>query len=220
VHRHVKKLTDGPEVVPHAHMVQQSKISSSVFSTDLGTDMVWAYILDTLKEKLEPAKIHIPTQTGAGPRHFEFHPFQSWVYVLNELNGTIEAFSTESKIGFWSRFQVISTLGSVKADTISSADIHISPSGKFLYASNRAKINNIAMYQINQQSGELKFMGLQNTGGKTPRNFAIAPNGKFMLVANQNSNNVVVFKIDPENGWIESTEKSVSVPAPVCIKFY
>jgi 6-phosphogluconolactonase len=219
IHRHLPKATDGPEVKAHAHMILQDKYNQNVFSSDLGTDMIWTYTLDTIKQVLAPSKIHIPTQSKAGPRHFEFHPLQPWVYVINELNGTIEAFNSKANFGYWERFQTISTLEPGQSDTASCADIHISPSGKYLYASNRAGVNNIAMYQINQQSGELKLMGHQFTGGKTPRNFAIDPSGKYMLVANQNSNNIVIFKIDNETGWIENTGKSVAVPAPVCIKF-
>jgi 6-phosphogluconolactonase len=219
MHQHLPKATDGHEVKAHAHMILQDKYNQNVYSSDLGTDMIWVYKLDTLKQILVPATIHIPTQRNSGPRHFEFHPKQPWVYVINELNGTIEAFNSKASFGYWDRFQTVSTLEPGQSDTASCADIHISPSGKYLYASNRARVNNIAMYQINQQSGELKLIGHHLSGGKTPRNFVIDPSGNYMLVANQNSNNIVIFKIDSETGWIENTGKSIEIPAPVCIKF-
>ncbi len=220
MHQHMRKMTDGPEVQPHAHMIIQGPGEQFVYSSDLGTDMVWVYKLDTIHGKLEPALLHIPTQNGSGPRHIEFHPKKPWAYVINELNGTIEAFETGQKFANWNRFQTISTLAANDSGPASCADIHIAPSGKYLYASNRGEKNNLAIYAINQESGELEFIGHQAAGGKTPRNFVIDPTGTFLLVANQNTNNIVTFRIDKATGKLVETGKSVTIPSPVCLKFF
>ena len=220
VHQHIRKSTDNPDVKPHAHMILQGPAEQIVYSSDLGTDMVWVYNLNATNGKLEPAKMHIPTQTGSGPRHFEFHPNKPWAYVINELNGTIEAFATKQQFGAWGHFQTISTITDTTYGPASCADIHITPSGKFLYGSNRGNINNLAIYEIDQESGELKLIGHQDIKGKTPRNFAIDPTGMYLLVANQNTNNIITFKIDNSTGKLTETGKSVTIPAPVCIKFF
>jgi len=219
IHQHLRKMTDGPEVQPHAHMIVQGPGEQFVYSSDLGTDMVWVYKLDTALGQLELTLQHIPTSNGAGPRHIEFHPILNRAYVINELNGTIEAFETHQNFGKWSRLQTISTLAKNETGPASCADIHITPSGKYLYASNRGEINNLAIYEIDQESGELKNIGYQAVGGKTPRNFVIDPSGTFLLVANQNSNNIVTFRIDNATGKLIETGKSVTVPSPVCLKF-
>ena len=219
VHQHTRKVAGKPEVQPHAHMIVQRPGEEYVYSTDLGTDMVFVYKIDTVLNQFQPAKENIPTQNGSGPRHIEFHPGLPCAYVVNELNGTIEAFSIAPKSGVWKRFQTISTLPANEKRPASCADIHVTPSGKYLYASNRGEINNLAIFEINQQSGELKNIGFQSCGGSAPRSFVIDPRGIFLLVANQNSNNIVTYKIDKASGKLSEAGKSVSLPAPVCLKF-
>ena len=101
---------------------------------------------------------------------------------------------------------------------IGSADIHVAPGGKFLYASNRGDANNLAIFAIDSASGRLTIKGFQSTLGKTPRNFMIDPTGKWLMVANQNGNNVVLFRIDPKTGSLTDSGKRIELPAPVCLK--
>jgi 6-phosphogluconolactonase len=203
---------------PHAHMITQSA-NSFVYYTDLGLDQIFIYSLNSSKGTLQPTNSNVHTGPGTGPRHLAFHPVQPWAYVVGELNGTIECFSVNNSTGALTRFQVISTLPSGETKPAASADIHVTPDGKYLYASNRGDINNIAIYVIDQDTGTLRLLGHQSTKGRTPRNFAIDPSGKFLLVANQDSNNVVTFKIDPANGKLIDTGEKASIPNPVCLKF-
>ena len=99
-----------------------------------------------------------------------------------------------------------------------SADIHISPDGNFLYASNRGEENNIAIFRINKSSGKLTLKGFTPSGGKTPRNFIIEPSGKYLLVANQNTNNIVIYKRDKLSGSLTPTGQEISIPKPVCLQ--
>jgi 6-phosphogluconolactonase len=100
-----------------------------------------------------------------------------------------------------------------------SADIHVSPDGKFLYASNRSTSNTIAIFKINSNDGKLTLAGHQSTLGKTPRNFNFDPSGDFLLAANQDSDQVVIFKRDKETGLLTDTGKRIDVGKPVCLKW-
>jgi 6-phosphogluconolactonase len=140
-------------------------------------------------------------------------------YVVNELNGTIEVMNVDSVTGALSRIQFISTLEPGEKLAAACADIHLTPSGKFLYASNRGDVNSLAMYQVDQQTGKLTLIGHQSVKGKTPRSFIIDPTGKFLIVANQDSGNVVTFKINEETGMLEDANIETRIPSPVCLKF-
>jgi 6-phosphogluconolactonase len=203
----------------HAHMITEGQHKNIVYSADLGIDEISIYELDTIHGKLMPTDYNVKTKPGAGPRQLAFHPAQPWVYVVNELNGSIEAFNIDGATGALSRFQTISTLPVGETREPGSAAIHVTPNGKFLYATNRGEINNVAMFTINQKTGELTLTGHQSTLGKTPRDFVIDPTGTFVLVANQNTSEVVTFKIDPSSGKLIETGIVTKVPNPVCLKF-
>ncbi len=203
---------------PHAHMIIQAP-NNFIYNTDLGTDKIMIYNLDTLTGKLSSTGYDEPSDSGAGPRHIEFHPNNKWAYVVCELNGTVEAFNLNNATSEFTWFQTISTLPAGVTAEAASADIHITPDGKYLYASNRAENNNIAMYSINQSSGELSLLGHVSAQGTTPRNFAIDPSGKFLLVACQKSSMINTFSINSNTGFLTYTGIQVSVPNPVCLKF-
>ena len=204
---------------PHAHMIVPSPEGKFIYTADLGTDHIQVYRIDTAKRQLAEAG-SFQTAAGAGPRHIVFHPTQPWMYVVDELNGTVEAFLRNKENGSLKNFQRISTLPAGMTKEASAAAIHISPSGKYLYASNRAEVNNIAIFAINQQTGVLSPIGQQETKGKSPRSFTIDPSGNFLLVANQNTDNVVTFRIDQQTGLLHETGLVAHIPAPVCLKFY
>ena len=204
---------------PHAHMITQGFDARFVYNTDLGIDKILIYKLDQTTGKLISTDYDANSKPGAGPRHLAFHSNRNWVYAINELNGTIEAFAIDKLTGALKRFQIMSTLEAGDTRYPGSADIHITPNGKFLYATNRSDVNNIAMFSINQETGELTLLGHRPVKGQTPRNFAIDPSGTFLLVANQNSSNVLTFRIDPVNGLLTETGQETSIPSPVCLKF-
>ncbi len=203
----------------HAHMIICSKDNRFAYSCDLGTDIIYIYRLDTNQGKLLPAEYNYHTQPGAGPRHLTFHPFKNLAYVVNELNGTIECMQVDTLNGALSRFQVVSTVSDGKGEEAACADIHVSPDGNYLYASNRGNYNNIAMFSVDALTGELTLIGHQEVKGRTPRNFIIEPAGNYMLVANQNSDNVVTFRIDAETGKLIDMGSEIKIPSPVCLKF-
>lgn len=202
---------------PHAHMIDQNPQNLLFYGTDLGIDVLNIISIDTVNHKFTRYTNAAKSASGSGPRHFAIHPIKNWLYLLHELNGTIEI-SNILPDGSLVRFQTVSTMPSDDTRYPGSADIHITPNGRFLYATNRGNVNNIAAFAIDENTGKLSLIDFYPCGGKTPRNFTIDPSGKYLLVANQDSNNVVIFQIS-DNGQLINTGVSIKVPMPVCLKF-
>jgi len=204
---------------PHAHSVTIDPSNRYVYVADLGLDKIMIYKFDSELGKLTPNdQPWVRTELGAGPRHFTFHPNERFAYVINELNSTIIAFTYERESGILEEIQTVSTLPEGFKGENYPADIHVSPSGKFLYGSNRGH-DSIVIYRINEETGRLSYISHESTRGRFPRNFAIDPSGKFLLVANQKTDNIVTFRIDQETGLLEPTGNETNIPTPVCIKF-
>ena len=204
---------------PHAHSVNIDSSNRYVFVTDLGTDKVVTYLLDAENGRLSPNDVPFAKlQDGAGPRHLAFHPNGKSAYVINELDSTVTVFALDGERGTLEENQTLSTLPESFSGTSHCADIHVSPSGRFLYGSNRGH-DSIAIYSIDGSSGKLTFLAHESTGGRTPRNFAIDPTGAFLLAANQDSDTIVTFSIDTDTGLLSATGTVASVPMPVCLKF-
>jgi 6-phosphogluconolactonase len=135
------------------------------------------------------------------------------------MTATVTAFSYDAKKGALTAIQTVPTLPKDYSGPIEAAEIVVHPSGKFLYASNRAGIDTITIFAIDRAKGTLKETGRVSTKGKTPRNFTIDPTGEFLLAANMESNNIVVFRIDAETGALTPTGQVEEVSSPVCITF-
>ena len=176
------------------------------------------YTFDATTGKLGTAKQpYAQSEPGAGPRHLCFHPSNKFAYLMEELSGTVVVF--KYKKGKLKVKQHISSMPAGDTSFAGSADIHVSPDGMFLYASNRAEVNTIAIFSINAKNGTLKLIGHQSTLGKTPRNFNFDPSGNFLLVGNQNSDEIVIFKRDIETGLLSDTHNRISVGKPVCLQW-
>jgi len=218
----IKHEGSGPNMArqasPHVHCTFFSADNRFLFVPDLGIDKLMIYAFDENTGKLTAAKqAFAQSEPGAGPRHICFDPANKFTYLIEELSGTVVTY--KYKNGKLKRKQRISTMPAGDTSIAGSADIHVSPDGKFLYASNRAEANTIAIFSINQHNGKLSLVGHQSTLGKTPRNFNFDPSGNFLLVANQNSDNVVVFKIDKDTGLLTDTGNRIDVGKPVCLKW-
>ena len=203
---------------PHVHSVVLSLDDRYLLVPDLGTDKVTQYRVDaTQSPMLMPADVpFLAVKPGGGPRHLTFHPNGKYAYLVLELTGSVMALDYQD--GNLNEKQTISMSGPDVKGRVSGADIHVSPDGKFLYASNRGDIDEIAIYSINKK-GMLTLVNRQSVLGKTPRNFAIDPTGNFLLVANQNTNQVIIFKRDKKTGLLTPTGKKIDVVKPVCLKF-
>ncbi len=202
----------------HVHAAVLSKDNRYLFVPDLGTDKVNIYAVDVSKPK--PLTIaeqaYVSVAAGGGPRHFTFDPSEKYAYLIQEMSGIVTVYDyTNGKLR---EKQTVSMPADGFIGKIDAADIHISPDGKFLYGSMRGDINELGIYAIDQ-TGNLTFVGRQSTLGRTPRNFSIDPSGNFLLVANQNTDEIIVFKRDKKTGLLTSTGKKISVGKPVCLKF-
>lgn len=205
----------------HLHCVQFSPDGKFLFACDLGTDRIYKFNVETLADAQNQAKLlEIGTPPackvtpGSGPRHLIFAPNGKHVYLINELSGKVTAFRYSNN-GYLTEVQEIPS-DSVGAR--GSADIHISPDGKFLYASNRLKADGIAIFSINPKDGKLSEIGYQPTGIH-PRNFVLTPNGSYLLVACRDSNVVEIYKRDKKSGLLKDTNKRIEISRPVCLKF-
>jgi 6-phosphogluconolactonase len=203
---------------PHVHSVVLSPENQFLFVPDLGIDRIMVYTFNNKTGMIAPAQDSVvKLQDGSGPRHFDFHPSGKWAYLVQELSGTVTAFQYGA--GKLKSIQTISTLPAHYDQSFTSADIHVSHDGKYLYATNRDSSNTIAIFKINQQTGRLELLGHHTTSGKTPRNFNFDPSGDFLLVANQNSDNIVIFRVNHKTGGLSDTGNRIDVGNPVCIKW-
>ena len=203
---------------PHAHSINIDPYNRFAVVADLGLDQVLVYRLDTANAKLElnnSPLVQLPG--GQGPRHLDFHPSGHYAYLINEIGNTLSSFKYDASYGTLSEIQRVSALPHDFDNTNQCADIHVHPSGKFVYGSNRGH-DSICIARIDQESGRLTALNFQATGGINPRNFALEPSGKYLFAANSDSNNIVTFKIDKDSGLLGPTGYFAEVPTPVCIK--
>ena len=199
---------------PHAHFIKEGP-DRKIYATDLGTDSIRVYnLVGGALERTGDFKV----ENEGGPRHLSFHGALPIVYVLNELSGSIEAWQEvgESK---YQRIQSISTLSpSDKGKFAHSGAIKINADNRFLYASNRGDINTIASFQI-AEGGELNYLGEVSTMGKIPRDMAIDPSGRYLIIANQDSDNIFTYEIDAATGALSNPKNSPGIMTPSCIAF-
>jgi 6-phosphogluconolactonase len=211
-------VNPGRQKEPHAHSINLDPANRFAFAADLGIDKVLVYKFDAGHGTLTPNDPPFAAvDPGAGPRHFDFHPSGKFAYAIDELNSTVTAWTYDPERGTLSDLQTIATLPEGYKGANAPADIHVHPSGRFLYGSNRGH-DSIVAYAIDPKSGKLTLVGHQGRAIKNPRNFAIDPAGRFLLVANQDLDTIVIFGID-DDGKLVPTRHSVKVPKPVCVKF-
>ncbi|MEO8770134.1 MAG: lactonase family protein [Ferruginibacter sp.] len=211
-----KSIDTARQTKPHIHCTVFSPDNKYLLVADLGIDKIVSYHFDELTGKVRAAEKNTSVQPGAGPRHLTFHPNGKYIYLTEEMAGNVSVFSYDE--GQLSFLQTINALAEPFHGKISAADIHISPDGKFLYSSNRGESNSITIFSI-ADNGMLTIVDHQSTMGKIPRNFCIDPTGNFLLVANQESDEVVIFKRDTITGKLTDTHNRIFVGSPVCLKW-
>lgn len=201
---------------PHPHMILSTPDGEFVLVNDLGTDRVLIFRLSengTLEAHTQP---WIAIQAGSGPRHLVFHPNGRVFYVLSELEPVLSIVSYDPA----GRFELLGTVPALmqappyQANT--GADIHIMPSGRFLYTSNRG-YNILSVFRVSPDGLSVEIFGQESTQGNWPRGFSLDPAGDLLIVANQHSDDLYSFHIDPQSGQLKSTGNSLNVSAPVCV---
>lgn len=203
---------------PHAHSINLDPNNMFALAADLGLDKVLVYRFDARSGVLKPNDPPFAaTPKGGGPRHLSFAPDGNSLYVNNEMLSSVTAFDYTQKTGVLNEKQTISTLPADWKGNNSTAEIQVHPSGKFVYCSNRGH-NSIAVFALGAD-GKLKLVENESTRGKTPRNFGIDPTGTYLIAANQDSDNLAVFRIIKTTGELELLGNPVPAPRPVCVKF-
>lgn len=200
---------------PHAHYTGLTPDEKYLCVIDLGIDKLMVY---RFTDGIISECCSLSFNPGSGPRHMAFHPRGRFVYLLTELSSELIVLEYDSSRGSFSVIQSISTLPEDYSGENLGSAVHISPDGKYVYASNRGD-NSITVFSIDISSGRLEFVSRTPCGGSFPRDFAIEPSGRFLYVTNQNSSNIVSFVIDKSTGRITQSGSPVPVPNPVCIKF-
>ena len=206
--------------MPHLPCVSITPDGKYLLADDLGTDQIHKFNINPNanadnKEKFltKGTPEAFKVAPGSGPRHLIFNSDGKFAYLINEIGGTVIAFRYADGM--------LDEIQTVAADTVNaqgSGDIHLSPDGKYLYASNRLKADGVAIFKVDETNGTLTKVGYQLTGIH-PRNFIITPNGKYLLVACRDTNVIQIFERDQATGLLTDIKKDIKVDKPVCLKF-
>ncbi len=204
---------------PHAHCIMLDPFNRFAFVADLGIDRIKAYEFDAERGKLTAVSGNdVVLPAGTGPRHLAFSPDGRTLYVTGELSSTLTALDYDASTGILRPRQELSMRPSGATGANVPADVHVHPTGRYVYASNRGD-NTIAVFHVERGSGRLSLIQSVPTEGDWPRNFAVDPAGRLLLVAHQRSNSIVAFSVDPQTGQLTPTGARLELPAPVCLRF-
>lgn len=204
---------------PHVHSATLSPDNRFVIVCDLGLDRIYTYAVDPGSARLTPASPPFAEALScSGPRHFAFSPDGRHGYCLGEMGAVLTAFSYDAGGGTLRPLQHVSTLpAGYQANWASEVRVH--PGGRFVYAANRGH-DSIAAFSRNAETGELSLIEIVASGGRIPRNFALSPDGQWLICAHQDSGDVAVFRVHQGDGKLERIPGSSQVPMGVCVLFW
>ncbi|MFA6960724.1 MAG: lactonase family protein [Opitutaceae bacterium] len=215
-----KSIHPSRQKAPYAHSITPTADGRFAFAADLGNDQLYTYRVDTAAGTLkasEPATTMI--EPGSGPRHLAIAPDGCHAYLINELANTLTTFALDEKSGALKPLQTVPTLPVEFTGKSTTAEVVVHPNGRFVYGSNRGH-DSIAVFRVDQATGTLGIIEHVSTQGRTPRNFVIDPSGRWLIAANQDGDSLVMFAVDAESGRLTPTGQTVTVGAPVCVRFY
>jgi 6-phosphogluconolactonase len=216
VQHHGSSVNKNRQAGPHVHEIVVAPDNRFALSTDLGLDELFVYPFDSNTGKLGDPRI-IKLAPGLGPRHLAFSPDGKFVYLVSEMGSAVTVLSYAAKEGAMTVIQTVN-LAPENENRQSAAEIAVGTSGKYLYASNRGD-DFLAVYSIQNDTGQVTRTETVPLDGKTPRDFAIDPTGHWLWDANQDSGNIIVFRIDQQTGKLLPSGMSLKVPAPTCVLF-
>lgn len=212
----VKGRQDGA----HVHSTVFSPNGKYLFVQDLGADKLYSYRYtpDGSRGLIGPTESRYTlAKAGSGPRHLVFGANGRFAYVTNELNASVDVYRYDD--GRLAHVETVPMTAPGFAGKVGGGALHLSPDGRFLYATNRGDANDIVIYAVNAADGKLTLVGRQSSLGKTPREFAIDPSGKWLIVGNQDSDSVFVFRRDIASGRLEPNPARIRIDKPVDFKF-
>lgn len=212
--------TDDPDRDPHPHSIATGPRNEYVYVPDLGLDRVMIYRIDTENDRLRPAETpFVELHAGAGPRHFDIHPNERYVYVVNESDSTVAVFRQNHETGVLESVETVDTVPSGFDDDSYCGHISLHPSGDWLYASNRGH-DSIVIFDVDAETGRLDVVDHEPTRGHWPRHFAIDRSGRYLYVENRRDDSIVPFKIDRATGELSPNGQEYEVPQPICLGFW
>jgi 6-phosphogluconolactonase len=193
-----------------------------LFVPTRGDNWVAQFRYDSSVQRLTPNDPpRVPEVAGAGPRHLTFHPNGRWAYLVNELSLTLSVYAFDAERGTLRALAREIAVAPAGSSGGSAADVHAHPNGKFLYVSNRqGDQSNIATLAVDEQSGKVELLGHELTRGKTPRNFALDPDGRVLIVGNQDSSDLAIFRVDPRFGALTFVRSVAVAPGPFFVGIY
>lgn len=203
----------------HVHSVVSSPDGKYVFANDLGADKTFVYRYDPKanpERPLVPAAV-VELPAGSGPRHLLFSADGKHAWLTMEMSAQIAVFDYQD--GQLTRTQLVDMAAGQPTSDKAGAALHASADGKFLYVSNRGTANTLLVYSIDPATARLKEIQRRSVEGDHPREFSLDPSGRFLLVANQKSNQIVVIERDTQTGLLGKTVQKLAIDAPSDLKF-
>ncbi|HVE09925.1 MAG TPA: lactonase family protein, partial [Paraburkholderia sp.] len=216
VHHEGSGPVKGRQDNAHVHSTVFSPDGHYLFAQDLGADKLFSYRYtpDGSRGLLGPTeRRYVDVKAGSGPRHLVFGADGKYAYLTSELAATVTVFRYDD--GTLHQVQVVPMTKPGFKGTVGAAAIHLSPDGRFVYASNRGDANEIVIYAVDAANGHLREVGRQSSLGKAPREFSIDPTGHWLIVGNQNSDSAYVFRRDPQSGLLDANPARIEIGAPV-----
>jgi 6-phosphogluconolactonase len=204
----------------HVHSTVFSPDGRYLFAQDLGADKLYSYRYtpDGSRGLIGPTeRRYVDVKAGSGPRHLVFGADGKYAYLTSELAATVTVFRYDD--GTLHQLQVVSMTKPGFKGEVGAAAIHVSPDGRFVYASNRGDANEIVIYAVDAANGHLHEVGRQSSLGKAPREFSIDPTGQWLIVGNQNSDTAYVFRRDVQTGLLDAKPARIEIGAPVDFKW-
>lgn len=190
-----------------------------VLVPDKGLDRIFSFRVDADTGRLLPAEVpHVDTRENAGPRHVACHPSSPYVYAINELDSSVTAYAFDTATGALTPLQILSTLPDFFTGNSRASEIAVDAAGRTLYASNRG-FDSIAVFRLEDGGARMRCIGMRDSQGRTPRFFTLTPDGRFMFVLNEDSDTIVSFAVDPNDGDLSPTGWQIACGSPVCLVF-
>lgn len=208
---------DNRQEKAHTHYASLTPDEKYVVAIDLGSDKIYTYKMNERGQLTEIGQLSV--KAGSGPRHITFHPSLSYAYVICELSSEILILDYNKETGLFTERQYVKTIPVSFTENNQGSAIQLTTDGRFLYAGNRGH-DSIAIFQVSEGGHTIQLLNYVSTKGKWPRDFTLDPSEQFLIVGNQESDNIVIFKRDKMNGHLQLISDDVIVPEPVCIKFF